>query len=121
MTLVTWIKENGNGAVCVGTIPDGAYDEATCIIVPDRPSQAHFWNNTSKAWEITLDSKKRIVRGQRNSELARTDKYVLTDYLALFSAEEQASILAYRQALRDVPNHESIEEIVMPECPDIIK
>ena len=58
MTNVTWVKDSGNGAVCYGSLPDGAYDEKTCILVSKQPSPAHRWDNVQKKWTLSLDDKK---------------------------------------------------------------
>jgi len=115
-----WIKQNGSGAYCEGDLPDGAYDESTCILVSKKPSVAHKWNNEIQEWTIALEDQKNYIRGIRNIELRRTDKFILSDYYAEFTEEQQGQISTYRQALRDVPDHETVETIVMPDCPEFM-
>ena len=120
MTIHWWVREYGNGAVCHGVIPDGAYNEDTCIFVPERPTPYHKWDNDAKEWTTDLEDKKEWVRSLRNPELSRVDKFVMPDFFSEFTEEQQGEITTYRQALRDAPDHETIEEIVMPECPDFM-
>ena len=121
MTIQFWIRENGKGAYCAGTLPDGAYDKNTCILVQKSPSQAHRWDNVKKEWYINAEHKKAWIRGPRDQELSRTDKFALFDYYDEFTVEQKAEIVSYRQELRDVTKKTSAEEIVMPECPGFMK
>ena len=121
MTTYWWIRENGNGAVCHGVIPDGAYDEKTCILVPERPTPYHKWDNDKKEWVTDIEDKKEWIRPIRNIELTRVDKFVMPDFFSEFTEEQQGEITTYRQALRDAPDHETIEEIVMPDCPEFMQ
>ena len=120
MTIYHWIRENGNGAYVVGTLPDGAYDTETCILVPERPSINHIWNNETKDWELSREHTLANLRAIRDQELARTDKYVLRDYFEKFTPEEQAQILEYREALRTAANKDKAEDMVMPKKLGII-
>ena len=72
-----------------------------------------------KVWYKDINLTRRNVRPQRNYELQRTDYFMLID--APITEEQRKIAIEYRQKLRDVPNHENIEEIVMPECPDFMK
>lgn len=121
MTEYYWIKENGFGAYCQNTtLNDGAYDEETCILVPKRPSENHKWNNDIQEWELSKDCVVANLRAKRDRELARTDKYVLRDYFDKFTPEDQAKILEYREALRQAPNKDKVEDMVMPKLLGII-
>ena len=120
MTTYWWIREHGNGAICHGTIPDGAYDDETCIVVPDRPSNNHVWDNETRDWELSRERALANIRAKRDPELARTDKYVLRDYFDKFTPEQQAQILEYREALRTAPNKDKAEDMVMPKPLGII-
>ena len=120
MTTYFWIRESGNGAFCSGTLPDGAYDEETCILVPERPSNNHKWNNEIQEWQISRERALENIREIRDRELARTDKYVLRDYFEKFSPEEQAKILEYRELLRTAANKDNPEDMVMPKPLGII-
>jgi len=121
MTIRFWKKDSGRGAYCVGTIPDGAYNSDTCIFVPERPTPYHKWDNDAKEWTTDLEDKKVWIRPIRNEELTRVDKFVMPDYYAEFTEDQQGQITAYRQALRDAPDHETVEEIVMPDCPEFMQ
>jgi len=47
--------------------------------------------------------------------LSMSDKYMISDRFALLSDERQAELLAYRQALRDLPqDYDTIDELEMP-------
>lgn len=116
MTLIYFIKDNGKGPYCIGEDTDPIYDPETCLIVPKRPNRAYFWNNTTKVWERTLESQANYIRGFRNPELTRTDKYALPDFP--ITAEQRTEAYAYRQLLRDAPDKPTIQEIVMPPCPE---
>lgn len=121
MTKYYWIRESGSGAYCEGNLPDGAYDEETCIFVEQKPSDIHQWNNSSKEWYTSIGHKRCCLRFGRDEELKRTDKFVLPDYNAKFTELQKEDIVVYRQELRDAPNHETIEELVMPDCPAFMK
>jgi hypothetical protein len=59
------------------------------------------------------------LRGRRNLELARVDKYLMPDYP--ITEENLAIVKTYRQDLRDCPNAELIADRVLPDCPEICK
>lgn len=111
-----FIRENGNGPYVEGEDTDWAWDPETCIEVPKRINNAYFWNNTTKKWERTLESQANYIRGFRNPELSRTDKYVLEDFP--ITAEQRIEAHTYRQLLRDAPDKPTIEEMKMPPCPE---
>ena len=117
MTIHFWIKESGNGAICSGYLPDGAYDEHTCILVPKRPSEAHIWNNEYKEWEESLELVKANLRAKRDPALSSSDKYMLSDNYDKLTPTEQQKLREYRQALRDAPNHEKREDLKLPKKP----
>ena len=121
MTIKYWVRESGKGSYCVGELPDGAYDKDTCIFVPKQPTPVHRWDNTAKEWKLSLKDKQNEIRGFRNPELSRTDKYMLSDYNAKFNEVDQAAIIGYRQLLRDAPDKETIAALTMPICPLCIK
>ncbi len=112
-----WIRENGNGAYCEGTIPDGAYDPSTCIFVPRKPEVWYTWNNTSHEWEYTDEHKIEYLRPIRNQELLRTDKYVVSDYFPTFTLLQQSDILTYREALRNFAENPPYD---LPTCPNFM-
>lgn len=109
-----WIRENGYGAYCVGDLPDAAYDPQTCILCPPQPDIYYRWDPVQGAWVTNIDMKKAYMRLVRDQELRNTDKYILPDDFNLLSKTAQKAMIAYRQALRDVPNHDDINQVVMP-------
>ena len=114
MSIQYWIMNNGQGDYCRGD----ATNVINALFVTERPDDSIYnWNDEIDEWETTLALKKEWVRFYRNPELSRTDKFILSDFNAEFTEEQQVEIATYRQALRDVPDHETIEEIVMPDCP----
>jgi len=108
-----WITNNGNGAYCSGSLTDPLYNPYTCVLVSPKPSNYHIWNGTT--WEESTSRKLIYIRGKRNLELARTDKYVLSDYFAKFTSDQQTTILQYRQDLRDCT-----VSLILPTCPDFM-
>lgn len=110
-----WITENGHGAYCVGDLPDGAYNPETCIFVPQRPTLSAIWDVDQGAWIETLENKKTSLRNERDLELARIDQYMISDVFNLLSRDAQKALIAYRQALRDAPNNDDINALMMPE------
>jgi hypothetical protein len=60
------------------------------------------------------------VRAERDSKIAATDYLAMPDYP--LSDEDKAAVMAYRQALRDVPTQEGFpREVVWPEAPAVFK
>lgn len=56
------------------------------------------------------------IRLERDSKIAATDYLAMPDYP--LSEEERAVVIAYRQALRDLPTQEGFpREVVWPEVP----
>jgi len=102
---------------CVGEDTDVLWNSKTCIEVEPRPTTNHVYNMKTKAWELNEDYYMDELRGQRNMDLALTDKFMLSDYP--ISEEDKALIETYRQALRDAPNKELLADRVLPECPEI--
>tara|TARA_Y100000389_G_scaffold34180_1_gene29061 strand:+ start:3593 stop:4060 length:468 start_codon:yes stop_codon:yes gene_type:complete len=88
---------------------------------PDRPSEAHFWDN--QQW-VSVDQSKFMwdkVKATRNNLLDQTDLTQIADYP--ITSEKKAEFAAYRQALRDIPQAQStvteIENIVWPTYPEL--
>lgn len=116
MNALYYITENGSGAYVVGYEGDNIYNPATCKIVPIKPTDGGYvWNNSTDVWELTMASQQAYIRGMRNPELARTDKYLIEDYP--ITAEHRAGAITYRQELRDAPDKATPQEMVMPVCP----
>lgn len=60
------------------------------------------------------------VRSERDGKIAETDYLAMPDYP--LSDEDKAAVMAYRQALRDVPTQEGFpREVVWPEIPAVFK
>ena len=114
-----WIRENGSGQYCEGYFWE---TEVNIIFVTQKPIDSFYnWNIETSVWETTLDLKRQWIRPTRDQEISRTDKYLLSDLWTKFANNEQSQIVTYRQELRDCPEKETIEEIIMPNCPDCIK
>ena len=71
------------------------------------------------AYEYTFEGRLNAVRTQRNQKLEGTDKYTLSDFP--ISEEERTAWLTYRQALRDLPEtltEENVDSFEWPTQPD---
>jgi hypothetical protein len=64
--------------------------------------------------EYILLSNKMMIKHKRNSILAETDKYMLSDYP--ITPEQLEIVKIYRQSLRDFTNN----EYILPAKPDFI-
>lgn len=113
-----WIRENGYGAYCVGELSDVLYDPATCILVSPKPDEYYRWDPVNQVWAENIDIKRAYIKFLCDQILAETDKYLLPDEYSRLSREDKKAIIAYRQALRDAPNHDDIQDVKMPEAPD---
>lgn len=102
------------------TYCEGPQDEMSkgAIEVAKRPSIDYKYDFEKKVWLEDIENKRKNIRPIRNSQLKRTDHYFLIDNA--LTPEEIEIGSKYRQALRDVPNHDTCEEIVMPKCPDFM-
>ena len=103
--------------VCEDT--DYLWNPDTCIEVPERPSIDYDYNFDEEKWEVNQIEGMADLRFKRNIELARVDKYMLSDYP--ISAEDRVIVETYRQALRECPDKEKFIDRVLPDCPDICK
>lgn len=71
------------------------------------------------AYEYTFEGKKEVLRMVRNTKLEITDRRALEDYPQ--TTEERTEWLTYRQALRDLPDtltKENIDSFEWPKRPD---
>ena len=119
MNNLYYITDNGNGAYVEGYEGDNIYKSDTCILVPKKPTNGgYIYDKQQSKWKMTRESQQNYIRIFRNPELARTDKYVLTDYP--LTSEEKEEVLRYRQQLREIPNKTTPEEMIMPGCPSYI-
>lgn len=59
------------------------------------------------------------VRAERDMKIAETDYLAMPDYP--LSDEDKATVMAYRQALRDIPSQEGFpRKVVWPEVPSVL-
>lgn len=66
----------------------------------------------------TLDELASQVRAERDMKIAETDYLAMPDYP--LSDEDKAAVMAYRQALRDIPSQEGFSrKVVWPEVPSV--
>lgn len=67
---------------------------------------------------IVIELKWNKIREKRNQLLAETDYLMLGDVWNNMSNKQQSDILAYRQALRDLPSTiTDIDNVIYPEKP----
>jgi len=102
---------------CVGEDTDSLWNAETCIEVNPQPSVNHVYDFDAEKWILSELFYMMDLRAKRNTELARTDKYVLTDYV--ITAENLVIVKTYRQALRECPDKELLADRVLPTCPEI--
>ena len=68
--------------------------------------------------EQILQDKWNRIRAKRNQLLQETDIYMLVDKFETLTAEQQAELKAYRQALRDLPQtYSNPDDVVFPAKP----
>lgn len=113
----------------IGQIFEGEY----------TPEAAVWCNESGKAYIEEIEPRDGVRRFQivkvpeptdeeiaEQVRLARNRRIAATDYLAMpdypLSDEDKAAVMAYRQALRDVPTQEGFpREVVWPEAPAVFK
>lgn len=83
--------------------------------MPERPSEHHQFDYTSKSWVLNLERAWSYVRGRRDNALTACDWVTLR-------AQEQGTPapqewLDYRQALRDITNQSDPLAIIWPVAP----
>jgi len=103
----------------VGEDTDSLWNSKTCIEVEPKPTANHEYDLEKKEWILNESYYMSDLRFKRNAELDRTDKYMISDYP--LSSENKASIIVYRQSLRECPNKELLVDKVLPECPEIFR
>lgn len=103
-----YIDENG---VYLGMFVDGAVPAGNFVEVPACPSQNHIWEGG--AWVYSAEKHWSNIRSDRDFFLAETDILAAaTDH------PQHNEILAYRQALRDIPEtYATPQEVVWPQNP----
>lgn len=89
------------------------------VVLPSRPNTSHQyqfdWAN--KSWVIDQDHSSIVYRQQRNNLLSEVDRVNPIRYAGL-TTNQQQELIAYRQALLDVPQQASFPtDIVWPAKP----
>lgn len=119
MTIKYYFRTDSTGATKAyieGLDTDSLWNPDVCIEVTKRPDYRYIYDFDNSEWIINEASWMNDLRSKRNDELARTDKFVLTDYP--ISEENLAIAITYRQELRDCTAAPEIINRVLPECPE---
>jgi len=98
---------------------DSLWNSETCVEVPIRPSPDYDYDMDAEEWVLNQDRYMIDLRCARDIEIARVDKYMLSDFP--ISAENKGIVETYRQELRDCPDKEVFADRILPECPDVCK
>ena len=79
-------------------------DQGQAMALPDRPATGlqYEFDWATKTWLVDSDYSSVVYRQQRNDLLAAVDRVNPIRYAALTS-QQQTELIAYRQALLDVP------------------
>jgi len=119
MTMKYFFRADSNTppqySYCEGLDTDWAWLNGDHIEVPQKPSKNHEWDSQQELWVLNNEFYLSDLRIQRNAELLRTDKFMVSDYP--ITAEDKTTAETYRQTLRDLPAEEDINDRVMPEVP----
>lgn len=102
--------------VCDGSDDEGSPVSAaiTALLKEDGLTVADY-SEPENAAAITAER----ARAKRNALLKQCDYFVLPDYPA--SEEDRAAVLAYRDALRNIPDQEGFpQSIAWPEAPECL-
>lgn len=86
------------------------------------------WKENWTITPLTEEEKAKVLPGlsarlreQRDYLLENSDKYALVDTYAALTQEQQAQLMAYRQALRDLPNQAGFPwNVTWPETPSFV-
>lgn len=86
------------------------------VLKPEKPSEFHEFDYSLKEWVDTKpsDYEEKTARDKRNRLLTETDWTQLPDV----SDEIRLKYLAYRQALRDLPEQDGFPDITFPTKPE---
>lgn len=97
---------------------EGSYSSETHYIennqpasMGDRPSVNHMFDYTTKTWQLDQSKAQESIRNIRKQLLSTVDQINPIWYGSL-TAEQQQELIAYRQALLDVPQQSSFPESV---------
>ena len=75
-------------------------------------------NGAPKAVPASDERLAGFVRMERDTRLAASDTLVLPDRWASYTSEDQAAVVSYRQALRDLPDQLGFpRDVTWPEAP----
>lgn len=66
----------------------------------------------------TREERVESMKTSRNARLFGTDMYMLSDFP--ITEKQREEMLAYRQALRDLPQQEGFPDVPFPERPDFM-
>lgn len=91
------------------------------VTKPARPSEDHQFNYHTKQWELDATQALARLRAQRAALLAASDWTDTLSAKARLGDALYAKWQAYRQALRDLPQQASPEDVFWPEPPTTSK
>ena len=108
-----------------GNLPDAHYVEdhfhpdeyyidvatQTPVVKEAKPSEYHIWDHVNKVWVENIGQMVSESRSQRDQLLSAIDRVNPVWYSAL-TAEQQQELIAYRQALLDVPQQDSFPTLI---------
>lgn len=84
------------------------------VEIPEKPSEFHKFDLSTKTWVEIPNAKENNIRSTRNRLLVESDWTQLPD--SPLSTEKKAEWAIYRQALRDITNQD-INMVIFPEKP----
>ena len=88
------------------------------VLITEKPSKFHFFNYTTKQWELNLQTAEEVVKNIRNQLLQESD---WTDTVSAQTRLGETLYNAwqdYRQQLRDIPLQSGYPlEVIYPEPP----
>ena len=109
------VEAPGNFDVCAQyVLVNGSLE-----LVPPRPSIDHKFNVSTRQWE--LDCEQSLSRLKAHMRAMRDDALNASDWTQMpdvpLSPEQRAAWAAYRQALRDLPQHPDWPHVTFPNPP----
>lgn len=113
----------------IGQIFEGSYPPEVadwcnarndCFIADIDPIDGVRRFQIAKVPEPTDEDVAEQIRAERDGKIAATDYLMMPDYP--LPEEDRATVVAYRQALRDIPTQDGFpREVVWPEAPAVFK
>jgi hypothetical protein len=86
-------------------------------INPSTPELIYDYDYNLKQWQLIIDNRHDMSRQQRNNQLSLIDRVNPIRYASL-TTDEQQELIAYRQALLDVPQQSGFpSDITWPAKP----